>query len=88
MLSITPMFILPVFVVATFPCSWCYLSRSRNNSTSSNQSASPGHLTKRWNSTGDFNAHGLIATSRFTTTKSLLNLYSKPSQNGPILKHG
>ncbi|RVE43289.1 hypothetical protein evm_012048 [Chilo suppressalis] len=62
--------------------------RSRNNSTSSNQSASPGHLTKRWNSTGDFNAHGLIATSRFTTTKSLLNLYSKPSQNGPILKHG
>ncbi|CAB3256005.1 unnamed protein product [Arctia plantaginis] len=64
--------------------------RSRNNSTSSNQSPSPGtnNLTKRWNSTGDFNAQGLIATSRFTTTKSLLNLYSKPSQNGPILKHG
>ncbi|XP_075977047.1 echinoderm microtubule-associated protein-like 2 isoform X2 [Anticarsia gemmatalis] len=64
--------------------------RSRNNSTSSNQSPSPGgnSLTKRWNSTGDFNAQGLIANSRFTTTKSLLNLYSKPSQNGPILKHG
>ncbi|CAK1582473.1 unnamed protein product [Parnassius mnemosyne] len=62
--------------------------RSRNNSTSSNQSASPANLTKRWNSTGDFNAQGLTANSRFTTTKSLLNLYSKPSQNGPILKHG
>ncbi|XP_026332570.1 echinoderm microtubule-associated protein-like 2 isoform X4 [Hyposmocoma kahamanoa] len=64
--------------------------RSRNNSTSSNQSVSPGgnNLTKRWNSTGDFNAHGLLPNSRFTTTKSLLNLYSKPSQNGPILKHG
>ncbi|KAG7301899.1 hypothetical protein JYU34_013319 [Plutella xylostella] len=64
---------------------------SRNNSTSSNQSASPGgnNLTKRWNSTGDFNAQGLTANSRFTTTKSLLNLYSnKPSQNGAILKHG
>lgn len=65
--------------------------RSRNNSTSSNQSVSPGvnNLTKRWNSTGDFNAQGLLPNSRFTTTKSLLNLYSKqPSQNGPILKHG
>uniref|UniRef100_A0A2H1WJJ3 SFRICE_030654 n=1 Tax=Spodoptera frugiperda TaxID=7108 RepID=A0A2H1WJJ3_SPOFR len=64
--------------------------RSRNNSTSSNQSASPGvnNLTKRWNSTGDFNAQGLLPSTRFTTTKSLLNLYSKPSQNGPILKHG
>ncbi|CAG9788426.1 unnamed protein product [Diatraea saccharalis] len=62
--------------------------RSRNNSTSSNQSVSPGHLTKRWNSTGDFNAQGLISTTRFTTTKSLLNLYSKSSQNGSILKHG
>nr|XP_049700202.1 echinoderm microtubule-associated protein-like 2 isoform X2 [Helicoverpa armigera] len=64
--------------------------RSRNNSTSSNQSVSPGvnSLTKRWNSTGDFNAQGLLPNSRFTTTKSLLNLYSKPSQNGPILKHG
>ncbi|XP_072929850.1 echinoderm microtubule-associated protein-like 2 [Epargyreus clarus] len=62
--------------------------RSRNNSTSSNQSPSPANLTKRWNSTGDFNAQGLIASTRFTTTKSLLNLYAKPSQNGPILKHG
>ncbi|XP_028161969.1 echinoderm microtubule-associated protein-like 2 isoform X3 [Ostrinia furnacalis] len=63
--------------------------RSRNNSTSSNQSQSPGvNLTKRWSSTGDFNAQGLISSSRFTTTKSLLNLYSKPTQNGPILKHG
>ncbi|KAM3959706.1 echinoderm microtubule-associated protein-like 2 isoform 3-T3 [Aphomia sociella] len=64
--------------------------RSRNNSTSSNQSASPAvnSLTKRWSSTGDFGAHGLIANNRFTTAKSLLNLYSKPSQNGSILKHG
>ncbi|XP_053608612.1 echinoderm microtubule-associated protein-like 2 isoform X2 [Plodia interpunctella] len=64
--------------------------RSRNNSTSSNQSASPhgNSLTKRWNSTGDFGAQGLIPNNRFTTTKSLLNLYSKPSQNGSILKHG
>lgn len=62
--------------------------RSRNNSTSGNQS--PGNnLTKRWSSTGDFNAQGLLPNTRFTTTKSLLNLYSKqPSQNGPILKHG
>ncbi|XP_026332568.1 echinoderm microtubule-associated protein-like 2 isoform X2 [Hyposmocoma kahamanoa] len=39
--------------------------RSRNNSTSSNQSVSPGgnNLTKRWNSTGDFNAHGLLPNS-------------------------
>ncbi|XP_047533848.1 echinoderm microtubule-associated protein-like 2 isoform X1 [Vanessa atalanta] len=64
--------------------------RSRNNSTSGNQSPSPAtnNLTKRWNSTGDFNAQGLLPSTRFTTTKSLLNLYSKPSQNGPILKHG
>ncbi|XP_050666852.1 echinoderm microtubule-associated protein-like 2 isoform X2 [Leptidea sinapis] len=63
--------------------------RSRNNSTSSNQSPSPGAtLTKRWNSTGDFNTQGLLPNARFTSTKSLLNLYSKPSQNGPILKHG
>ncbi|XP_059062847.1 echinoderm microtubule-associated protein-like 2 isoform X2 [Achroia grisella] len=64
--------------------------RSRNNSTSSNQSASPAvnSLTKRWSSTGDFGAHGLISNSRFTTAKSLLNLYSKPAQNGSILKHG
>ncbi|XP_045499544.1 echinoderm microtubule-associated protein-like 2 [Colias croceus] len=63
--------------------------RSRNSSTSSNQSPSPGAtLTKRWNSTGDFTAQGLLPNARFTTTKSLLNLYSKPSQNGPILKHG
>ncbi|XP_077290985.1 echinoderm microtubule-associated protein-like 2 isoform X2 [Arctopsyche grandis] len=69
--------------------------RSRNNSTSSNQSnfgggISPGsgNLTKRWSSTGDFNApQGGIANNRFST-KSLLNLYSKPSQNGPTLKHG
>ncbi|KOB78016.1 putative 77 kDa echinoderm microtubule-associated protein, partial [Operophtera brumata] len=52
----------------------------------SNQSASPANLTKRWNSTGDFNAQGLLPNSRFTSTKSLLNLY-KPSQNGPIMKH-
>ncbi|XP_063365069.1 echinoderm microtubule-associated protein-like 2 [Cydia amplana] len=65
-------------------------SLSRNNSTSSNQSQSPGgnNLTKRWSSTGDFNAQGLIPNIRFTTTKSLLNLYSKSPQNGPILKHG
>ncbi|CAK1543279.1 unnamed protein product [Leptosia nina] len=63
--------------------------RSRNSSTSSNQSPSPGAtLTKRWNSTGDFNTQGLLPNARFTTTKSLLNLYSKPSQNGAILKHG
>ncbi|XP_022113185.1 echinoderm microtubule-associated protein-like 2 isoform X1 [Pieris rapae] len=63
--------------------------RSRNSSTSSNQSPSPGvSLTKRWNSTGDFNTQGLLPNARFTTTKSLLNLYSKPSQNGSILKHG
>ncbi|XP_063894522.1 echinoderm microtubule-associated protein-like 2 isoform X6 [Helicoverpa armigera] len=39
--------------------------RSRNNSTSSNQSVSPGvnSLTKRWNSTGDFNAQGLLPNS-------------------------
>ncbi|XP_060804047.1 echinoderm microtubule-associated protein-like 2 isoform X3 [Amyelois transitella] len=38
--------------------------RSRNNSTSSNQSASPhGNLTKRWSSTGDFGAQGLIANN-------------------------
>ncbi|XP_045451782.1 echinoderm microtubule-associated protein-like 2 [Melitaea cinxia] len=64
--------------------------RSRNNSSSGNQSPSPAtnNLTKRWNSTGDFNSQGLLPSTRFTTTKSLLNLYSKPSQNGPILKHG
>ncbi|XP_037293289.1 echinoderm microtubule-associated protein-like 2 isoform X5 [Manduca sexta] len=38
--------------------------RSRNNSTSSNQSVSPGlNLTKRWNSTGDFNAQGFISNT-------------------------
>ncbi|XP_045773907.1 echinoderm microtubule-associated protein-like 2 isoform X2 [Maniola jurtina] len=70
--------------------------RSRNNSTSASsrqevQSPSPAatSLTKRWNSTGDFNAQGLLPSARFTTTKSLLNLYSKQStQNGSILKHG
>ncbi|CAH2243618.1 jg23548 [Pararge aegeria aegeria] len=70
--------------------------RSRNNSTSASsrqdvQSPSPAvnSLTKRWSSTGDFNAQGLLPSARFTTTKSLLNLYSKQStQNGPILKHG
>ncbi|CAG9583424.1 unnamed protein product [Danaus chrysippus] len=60
--------------------------RSRNNSSSSTPTTTS--LTKRWNSTGDFNTQGLLPTSRFTSTKSLLNLYSKPSQNGPILKHG
>lgn len=64
--------------------------RSRNNSSSSNHSATPGgnNLTKRWNSTGDFGAQGLLSNNRFTTAKSLLNLYQKPSQNGSILKHG
>ncbi|XP_041981397.1 echinoderm microtubule-associated protein-like 2 isoform X2 [Aricia agestis] len=60
--------------------------RSRNNSTSSQTQQTT--LTKRWNSTGDFNAQGLLPNTRFTTTKSLLNLYSKSSQNGSILKHG
>ncbi|CAH0727246.1 unnamed protein product, partial [Brenthis ino] len=63
--------------------------RSRNNSTSGNQSPAANSLTKRWSSTGDFNTQGLLPNTRFTTTKSLLNLYSKQtSQNGSILKHG
>ncbi|GBP33928.1 Echinoderm microtubule-associated protein-like 1 [Eumeta japonica] len=46
--------------------------RSRNNSTSSNQSTAAGggggaaagnSLTRRWNSTGDFGAHGFIANA-------------------------
>lgn len=68
--------------------------RSRNNSTSSNQSnlaptpTGGSNLTKRWNSTGDFNTQGLITSNRFNHTKSLLNLYSKPPQNGLLSKHG
>ncbi|XP_026730498.1 echinoderm microtubule-associated protein-like 2 isoform X3 [Trichoplusia ni] len=39
--------------------------RSRNNSTSSKEGTSPAanSLTKRWNSTGDFNAQGLTPNS-------------------------
>jgi len=63
-------------------------------SQSSSSMGSPTGLAKRWNSTGDFvvtsptnsSSSALLQNSRYTT-KSLLNLQTKNSQNS-LLKHG
>nr|CAD7396860.1 unnamed protein product [Timema cristinae] len=51
-------------------------------------------LAKRWSSTGDFHNVGItspqsaMATASRLATKSLFNLYMRPQQHHPSLKHG
>ncbi|XP_028026451.1 echinoderm microtubule-associated protein-like 2 isoform X3 [Bombyx mandarina] len=65
--------------------------RSRNNSTSSKESVSPGvNLTKRWSSTGDFNAQGLIANSsthtcQYNEEDGTMRMYLR---GRPVVLHG